>query len=322
MMGERPIFGAIESGGTKFICTVGYSLTEIVRNVVFPTAQPTETFDACVRFFKTAMNDFGPLAGLGIAAFGPVNVNRESASYGVVGPTPKSGWPGASYLEGLAPLGAPIMVETDVSAAGLGEYLASAGRGCATLAYVTVGTGIGAGVLRNGEILSGATHYEMGHIRPPRDLKRDPFPGRCPSHGDCLEGLACGPAILDRWGRELSAFDADHPAIDLEAEYLGHLALTLTLAHSPDRIIFGGGVMKTPGLLQRLREKTEGLLAGYMDGPAAGDLSEFITTPGLGDLSGVTGALALARSAAGVGTTKARERSEEGETTSRKEGWS
>jgi len=292
---KAKLLGAIEAGGTKFVCAVAHAPDRIIQRIKIPTTTPRETFSRVVEFFEEAAKEHGAVASIGVASFGPLDINPASPAYGRLLKTTKPGWTGASFLEALAPLKAPVMVDTDVNGAGLGEAMAGAGRGAATLAYVTVGTGIGAGVIRAGAPLAGFSHYELGHIRPPRDRGRDAFPGLCSFHGDCLEGLASGPAIIDRWGKSLNALGPDHEAITLEAEYLSHLALNLVLGHMPDKIIFGGGVMKAPGLLIKLRQETKTLLGGYIDaGPLAGDLSDYIITPGLGDLAGITGAIALA----------------------------
>lgn len=267
------MLAGIEAGGTKFACAVGPSPTEIRRKATMATETPAATFAACREFFTRAAAEFGALEAIGVAAFGPVGVDPARSDYGVIGRTPKPSWAGANFLAELAPLGA--------------------GRGYASIAYVTVGTGIGAGVIAGGRPLVGARHYELGHIRPPHDRVRDPFAGACPYHGDCLEGLASGPAILARWGRDLSALGLAHAAHDLEAEYIAHLMLTLTLAHAPARIIIGGGVVKAPGLLDKIRDKTRALIAGYVETPETDD-APYIVAPALGDEAGVTGALALA----------------------------
>ncbi len=280
-------------GGTKFVCAAGYSPEALIANQTIPTATPEETFARVTNFFRGVERDYQPVARIGVASFGPVEIDRTSPEYGSILKTPKPGWSGVNFLEQLAPLGASVTVETDVNGAALAEYAHGAGRGLTSLAYVTVGTGIGVGVVKNGEPLSGIGHYEMGHIRPPHDTVRDPFEGRCPFHGDCLEGLACGPAITDRWGAPLSELGSD--AVALESEYLSHLALTIILTHMPERIVFGGGVMKTPGLIEKLREDTALLLGGYIQAAAiSGSLAEYIVSPALGDLAGITGAMALA----------------------------
>ncbi|GGD12438.1 ROK family protein [Aquisalinus flavus] len=295
------LFGGIEAGGTKFVCAVGYGPDDIRHRVTIPTTGPEQTFAACRAFFDHAIGQHGRLAGIGIAAFGPVNVDAASEQYGVVGRTPKPGWPGANYLTAFSGYGVPVAISSDVSGAALGEYLAQlpggARQGARSLAYVTVGTGIGAGLVAEGRVLQGTSHYEFGHIYPPRN-GADAFAGQCPYHGACLEGLASGPAIMARWGRSLSDLPPDHEAHEIEAFYLAHLALVITLTHMPEKITFGGGVMKTPGLIDRVRMKTAELLNAYADGPSAGDMTAYIVPPGLPDISGIAGALALARQAA------------------------
>ncbi len=281
------MLGGIEAGGTKFVCAVGEAPDRIEDKLVIPTETPEKTFSAVRDFFRAHL----PLEALGVASFGPIDLSPASSAYGALLNTPKLAWRNASYIKALSTLDCPIAVDTDVNGAALGEQTYGAGQGCDTLAYVTVGTGIGAGVVHQGKSLIGAGHYELGHIRPPRDPERDPYEGCCPSHGDCLEGLASGPAIMERWGAALNELSGLAPAIDLIADYLGHLALTLALAHRPDRILFGGGVMKTPGLIESVRVKTFGLVGGYVDLPAP---DRFIQPPGLGDDAGVVGAVRLA----------------------------
>ena len=185
-----------------------------------------------------------------------------------------------------------------VNGAALGEWQAGAGQGCRTVAYTTVGTGIGTGVVRDGRPLMGISHYESGHIPMARDAARDPFPGHCPYHGDCLEGLAAGPAITARWGQSLSQLGSPDDKVDLIAGYIAQLATALVLLHMPDRLIFGGGVMKAPGLLDAVRRETQRRLGGYVQHPALdAGLERYIVLPGLGDEAGITGAIALGRQA-------------------------
>jgi fructokinase len=190
------------------------------------------------------------------------------------------------------------VVDTDVNGAALGEWLAGAGQGCTTLAYTTIGTGVGTGVVRHGKPLMGFSHFEAGHILVRRDPALDPYAGFCPFHGDCLEGLAAGPAITARWGESLSKLGSPLGKVELIAGYIAQLAATLVLLHMPDRLVFGGGVMKTPGLVEALRRATEANLAGYIKAPQLDPgLERYIVTPGLGDEAGITGAIALGRSA-------------------------
>lgn len=296
MKHERALYGALEAGGTKFVCAVATSPDEIIAHAAIPTTSPTETLKALLDFFTSHAHRHGPLEAIGVASFGPIDIDARSSTYGSILATPKAGWTGVNYIDAFAELETPAVVETDVNGACIGEFHGGAGRGCKSLAYVTVGTGIGVGVVTNGLALRGMRHFEMGHIRPPHDWERDPYSGCCPFHSDCLEGLASGPAIIERWGHALNAAPPGHDSIDLEARYLSHLALTIILAHMPERIVFGGGVMKSPGLLEQLRERTRELLASYVDAPnLKGDLDNYIVAPSLGDRSGIAGAIILAQ---------------------------
>ncbi len=197
---NEPLIGAVEAGGTKFVLALARLDGTIVERTRMDTRTPAETFPELRDFFAGRA-----LAGIGIASFGPIDIDPASPAYGTFTTTPKPGWSGARFHDVLGGLGAPILVDTDVNGAALGEWLGGAGQGCETLAYTTVGTGIGTGVLHKGTSRGGISHLEAGHVRPPRDAARDPFAGRCPYHGDCLEGLASGPAIIDRWGASLPA---------------------------------------------------------------------------------------------------------------------
>lgn len=294
------LIGAIEAGGTKFILALARQDGTIVARKRIPTLTPAETFPAMTGFFGEAAQQHGAIAAFGVASFGPIDIDPASPSYGTFTTTPKPGWAGARFHDALGNFGAPVRVDTDVNGAALGEWLSGAGRGCRTLAYTTIGTGIGTGVVQDGRSLMGFSHYESGHIRPPRDPARDPFPGRCPFHGDCLEGLASGPAIIDRWGDSLDKLANQAEAVELVASYVAHLAATLVLLHMPDRLVFGGGVMHAPGLLQSVRRQAERLLGGYVnDERLDSGLERYIVHPGLGDDAGITGAIALGRQALG-----------------------
>ncbi|MEZ5920040.1 MAG: ROK family protein [Parvularculaceae bacterium] len=290
-------FGAIELGGTKSVCAVADRNGKILGKKIIATRSPNVTFSEISGFFHNAAN--GPLFGIGVASFGPVDISRDSSNYGTILNTPKVDWAGVSILSALSEFEAPVAIDTDVNGAALGEFMYGAGQEVPTLAYVTVGTGIGVGILRFGEPLSGFGHYEMGHIRPYHDKDIDPYPGCCPVHDDCLEGLASGPALKARWGAPLNVLENTEKAIaaiDLEADYLAGLANTIIMTHMPHRIIFGGGVMKTEGLFDALKRKTAGLLGGYLDAnEVSGNLETYIVRPGLGDDAGVIGAIELAR---------------------------
>lgn len=290
------LIGAVEAGGTKFVLALARPDGSVLERARVPTEHPAITLPALRDFFAAAQTRHGAIAGFGIASFGPIDIDPASPAYGTFTTTPKPGWSGARFQDVLAGFAAPVVVDTDVNGAAIGEWLAGAGRGCKTLAYTTIGTGIGTGVVRDGRSLMGISHFESGHIMPPHDRALDPFAGICPFHGGCLEGLASGPAIAARFGTSLDQLGAE--AVELVADYVAHLAATLVLLHMPDRLIFGGGVMKAPGLIEAVRRKTEKALAGYVRHPRLdAGLASYIATPGLGDDAGITGAIELGRQA-------------------------
>lgn len=295
-MAQERLIGAIEAGGTKFVLALAREDGTILMRERIPTETPAMCFPAMATFFEAAQAEHGCIAAFGVASFGPIDIDPASPAYGTFTTTPKPGWAGARFHDVLGRFGAPIVVDTDVNGAAMGEWMAGAGQGCDTVAYTTVGTGIGTGVVNRGRSLLGFSHYESGHILPPHDRTADPFAGACPYHGDCLEGLACGPAIEKRWGRSLDQLGAAE--VELVAGYVAHLAATLVLLHMPDRLIFGGGVMKAPGLIDAVRRRTEAKLAGYVKHPRLdAGLERYIVLPGLGDDAGITGAIALGRGA-------------------------
>lgn len=295
-----PLIGAIEAGGTKFVLALARADGTVLTEARIATRTPAECFPDMASFFAQASETHGAIAGFGVASFGPIDIDPASPAYGTFTTTPKPGWAGARFQDVLGRFGAPIVVDTDVNGAALGEWLAGAGQGCTTLAYTTIGTGIGSGVVRQGKPLMGFSHYETGHIAMARDAARDPFAGHCPYHGDCLEGLAAGPAIEARWGHSLSKLADAADQIELIAGYIAQLASVLVLTHMPDRLVFGGGVMKTPGLIEALRRATEARLAGYIKAPQLDPgLEQYIVLPGLGDDAGITGAIELGRQALG-----------------------
>lgn len=291
------LIGAIEAGGTKFVLALAREDGERLAETRIATRTPAECFPDIAAFFDEASAAHGPIAAFGVASFGPIDIDPASPAYGTFTTTPKPGWAGARFQDVLGRFGAPIAVDTDVNGAALGEWEKGAGQGCRTLAYTTVGTGIGTGVLRDGRSLMGFSHFEAGHIPVPRD-PADAYEGFCPFHHDCLEGMAAGPAIKGRWGQSLSELGSPADKVDLIASYVAQLAVSLVLLHMPDRLIFGGGVMKTPGLIPALRKTTEARLAGYIKAPQLDPgLERYIVGPALGDEAGITGAIALGRSA-------------------------
>lgn len=288
------IIGAVEAGGTKFVLAVANPVDKALDRAVIATRTPSETFAEMTGWFEAAAARHGRIGAFGIGSFGPIELDPGKPDFACFTTTPKPGWPGASFVEVLAGFEAPINLDTDVNAAALGEWLKGAGRGCRSISYTTIGTGIGSGVLKDGAVLSGWSHYESGHLLVRRDPARDSFEGVCPFHGDCLEGLASGPAIQARWGHDLSSASADQ--IALVADYAAQLAAALVLLHRPERLIFGGGVMKAPGMIGQLRLLTRDKLAGYI-AEWDEDLTARIVMPELGDNAGITGAIELGRRA-------------------------
>ncbi len=294
-MTER-LIGAVEAGGTKFVLAVARESGEVIAETRIATRTPDKCLPEMAAFFRHAAQAHGPIAAFGVASFGPIDIDPASADYGRFTTTPKPGWAGARFHDVLGEFGAPIVVDTDVNGAALGEWAMGAGQGCHTLAYTTVGTGIGTGVVQDGHSLAGFSHFESGHIPVARDPVHDPFPGRCPFHGDCLEGLASGPAIEERWGSSLSKLASPAGPLEIIADYIAQLAASLVLLHMPDRLVFGGGVMKTPGLIDAVRRKAEARLGGYVQAPQLDPgLQRYIVLPGLGDEAGITGAILLGK---------------------------
>jgi fructokinase len=296
---SQALYAAIEAGGTRFVCAIG-APDRIVQEHVIPTAQPLETMANVVRFFHTAQRRRGAFAGIGIASFGPLQLQRDSPDWGRLLQTPKPGWSNASLIE---PLRAQwpahrIEIDTDVNAAALAESSLGTGRAMRSLVYVTVGTGIGAGAVVNGDSLRGRMHPEMGHIYVRRDARDVAFEGVCPFHGDCLEGLASGPAIKRRWGSELSKLPVEHEAYPIIGSYLGQLAATIALTLSAERIVFGGGVMSNSALLPHIRGAMRDMLAGYIPPhEREGAIEEIVVPSQLQGRAGLLGAFLLARRA-------------------------
>lgn len=289
------MFGAIEAGGTKFVCGIGTG-PEDLTSVQIPTTTPESTVAATLAFFR---NSKKPIRAVGIGSFGPIDLHLDSPTFGYITATPKAGWRNFNLAGAISTaLNLPVGFDTDVGAAALGEARWGAAAGFTDSLYLTVGTGIGGGAIVNGQVLHGLVHAEMGHIRVPHDRSADPFPGSCPFHGDCLEGLASGPAMQARWGVPAHQLPKDHEAWDLEANYLalGLVAWICTL--SPQRIIIGGGVMEQKHLYGLIREKLSTLLNGYIQARELTDhIEEYIVPPTLGNRSGVLGALVLAEAA-------------------------
>lgn len=292
-------YGAIEGGGTKFICAVGAGPNRLRAEARFETTSPEETMAHVIDFFQQQEKRFGKLASIGFACFGPLDPNPASPTYGYVLPTPKPGWSNANVVGMLrGSFDVPIVFDTDVNGAALGEWRWGKAQGLQTFIYVTVGTGIGGGVYVEGNLLHGLIHPEAGHILLRHDWERDPFEGVCPFHGDCFEGLASGVAMEKRWGMRGTSLTPDHEAWDLEAEYIAQALANYAMTLSPQRIILGGGVGSVPHLLPKVQKRTRELINGYIQSPVILETIEsFIVNPGLGNRSGVLGAIALAEQA-------------------------
>ena|ERR1700722_14865601 len=276
------MYGAIEAGGTKFICGIGTEPGDL-QTVQLPTGEPAATINAVIDFLRTEK-----LSAVGIGSFGPVGTDCRSPDWGHITTTPKIAWRNCDLAGPIQrALGVPIGFDTDVNAAALGEARWGAARGIEDFLYLTVGTGIGGGVVASGRVIHGLSHPEMGHIRIPHDWNKDPFPGSCPYHGDCLEGLASGPAIAARWGTPAEELPSDHPAWTLEAHYLALAVINFTCTLSSARIILGGGVLRQAQLFPQIRAEAAILTNGYITLPE-------IIPPKLGDRAGVCGALVLA----------------------------
>ncbi|WKZ46709.1 MAG: ROK family protein [Anaerolineales bacterium] len=296
-MGSVKLFGGIEGGGTKFNCIVGTSPDDIRREARFPTTTPNETLDEAIRFFQQAEADFGNLTALGIACFGPLDVQPASPTFGFILPTTKPHWSNFNILGKLkSAFDIPIALDTDVNGAAFGEWTWGAAQGLDTFIYLTIGTGVGGGAMVNGKLVHGLLHPEMGHIRIPHDIQRDPYEGWCPFHKDCFEGLASGPAMEARWGQKAETLPPNHPAWDLEAHYIALALANFIVTLSPQRIIFGGGVSTQSFIFPMIRQKVLENLNGYVQSPAVNEkINEYIVPPALGYRSGMLGAIALAQ---------------------------
>jgi fructokinase len=292
------MFGAIEAGGTKFICAIG-SGPDDLETVQIPTTTPAATLEAAIDFFRARRSE---LHAVGIASFGPIDINPESWTYGYITSTPKPGWRNTDIAGAIRKrLDIPVGFDTDVNGAALGEARWGAAQGLADFLYLTVGTGIGGGAIVNGRVLHGLVHAEMGHIRVPHDRARDPFDGACPFHGDCLEGLASGPAMQARWGVSPRDLPPTHQGVALEAHYLALGLANWVCTLSPQRIVLGGGVMHVQQLFPLIRQELLSLLNDYVQAREITECVDHYVVPALlGPRAGVLGGLVLAEDAAGV----------------------
>lgn len=285
-------FGAIEAGGSKFLCGVGTGPDDLSEVVRIPTTDPDQTLSRVIDHFRQVAG----LAAIGIASFGPVEVDEMSPRWGSILSTPKPGWSNCDVARRVSTaLAVPVGFDTDVNAAALCEHRWGAAMGVGAAAYVTVGTGIGGGFILRGKTLRGARHPEVGHIVPRRHPRDAEFPGTCPFHGDCLEGLASGPAIKARWGVSLADLPPTHESHEIVAWYLAQLVVAIQAFVAAERLVLGGGVMRTPGLHSRVRILARDLAAGYFgDGDSDVKYDDLIRAPRFGDQAGLLGAICLA----------------------------
>lgn len=294
MTDETRLVAGIELGGTKSIALIARG-REIVGIARMPTAEPGPTLAALSAQIDAWQDVHGPVKAIGIGSFGPIGLDPGRADYGHITSTPKPGWANVDVVGHFAArFAAPIGFDTDVAGAALAEYRWGAAQGCDVLLYLTIGTGIGGGVAVGGAPVHGLVHPELGHLRV-RRAAGDGFAGVCPFHGDCLEGLASGPAIAARTGMSGADIDDEHPVWALVTDELAEAMALLMLTLSPQRILIGGGVFQhRQKLFDRLRARTAELLGGYVAGVGSAELADIIRAPGLGDRAGPLGAIALA----------------------------
>ena len=294
---QTRLLAGIEGGGTKFNCILAYSPNQIVAETRIPTTSPQETLAKVIAFLNEQST--AEISAIGLAMFGPLDLDRHSPTYGYLKATPKKGWGNTDLLTPLKQaFGVPIGLDTDVNGAAYGEYLWGAAQGLDTFLYLTIGTGIGGGVMANGALLHGQSHPEAGHILIPHDRRKDPFPGGCQFHQDCFEGLASGPAMQSRWGQPAETLPEDHPAWALEAQYIAEAVMNFIQTISPQKVILGGGVMNASWLFPLIRQHLQSRMGGYLRHPNLQEkIMDYVVPPALGSRAGVLGAIGLAKHA-------------------------
>ncbi len=282
------ILGALEAGGTKMVCAIGNEKGEITEQISVPTQTPETTIPQLIDFYRSK-----GIEALGIGCFGPIDLNRNSKTYGYITTTPKTAWQNYNIVGAFKEaLKVPVGFDTDVNGSALGEYTWGIGKGLSSCIYITIGTGIGVGVIADGKLLHGMLHPEGGHILL-HPMQGDRYEGKCPFHKHCFEGMAAGPAIEERWGRKAAELADREVVWQLEAEYIAQALVNYTCILSPQRIILGGGVMHQTQLLPMIREKFAKLLNGYLKTRELDDLDSYIVVQSLDDKQGIMGALKL-----------------------------
>lgn len=279
--------GALEAGGTKMVCAVGNENGEIYEQQSFPTVTPQETLPQLLAWFQDKK-----IEALGIGCFGPIDLHKDSPTYGYITTTPKLAWQNCDIVGAFKSLHVPVGFDTDVNGSLLGEITWGIGKGLSSCIYITVGTGVGVGILTDGHLLHGMLHSEAGHILLTRHPD-DSYPGRCPFHKNCLEGMCAGPAVEERWGAKGKEL-ADRPEVwEMEAYYLAQALFDFTLMVSPQRIILGGGIMHQTQLLPMIRKQFTTFMNGYLQTKELQDLDSYIVVQSLDDKQGIMGALKL-----------------------------
>lgn len=286
------LYGALEAGGTKMVCAIGKEDGTIIEQVSIPTTTPEETMPRIIEYFKDK-----DIASLGVGTFGPVDVNEGSDTYGHILDTPKLPWRGYDVAGTLAKeLGVKVGIDTDVNGSCLGEITFGASKGLDPVVYITIGTGVGVGIFVNGRLLHGMLHPEAGHVLI-RQHENDTYSGKCPYHGNCLEGMAAGPAIEARWGKKAVELKDDTKVWELEAYYIAQAIVGYIMTISPKRIILGGGVMHQEQLFPLIRKEVEKLMNGYLTTKEMKDLDNYIVSASLNDDQGIMGCIQLAKQA-------------------------
>ncbi len=291
-MSKASLYGGLEAGGTKFVCMIASGPDDIRDEIRFPTTTPDATIDRAIKFFTPHVMS---LRAIGVGSFGPIDLRRDSATFGYITSTPKPNWANTDLVGRLkAALNLPIAFDTDVNAAAYGEQRWGALQNFDPGIYMTIGTGIGGGVIVNRQPVHGLIHPEIGHMFIPHDRQLDPFPGVCPFHQDCFEGLASGPAMRSRWGQPTETVPIEHRAWKLEASYIAYALCNLIVSYSPQRIVLGGGVMQRQEIFPLIHSDVQNILNGYVQSPDILDhIDQFIVPPGLGNRSGILGSIAL-----------------------------
>jgi fructokinase len=286
------LFGALEAGGTKMICAIGDENGNILHKTSFPTEDTAVTMPKIINYFKDKS-----IEALGIGCFGPIDVNPKSSTYGFITTTPKIAWRNYDIVGDFKKtLNVPIGFDTDVNGSVLGEVTFGCAKDLDCVVYITIGTGVGVGVFLNGQLLHGMLHPEAGHMLM-RVREDDIYSGKCPYHGSCLEGLAAGPAIEERWGSKAIELKDNHNVWELEAYYIGQAITNFIYIYSPQKIILGGGVMHQMQLFPLIRDKVKQLNSNYINTKELLNLDTYIVPSSLNDDQGIMGAIELGKKA-------------------------